>query len=413
MELEAKLLLSTFATHCHGLEIRYLYGPPPVPSAYLPRTLDEWKIHLFNLHRTGLGSSVTKAEMAQWILANSSQLNLTELVSYFTESSDGSEILSLVAEAVIERNKENFIECLRDYLLTTGAMTLIHTPPPQPLSDHEDRLDPASSSSRLDTILEIFCSRLLVSTQASQDHLQILFELCQCVLTLNHAILTGQEAYSLPMFFETIRKITSRKLSLFSARELSSLYNTLRTNGPYETPAPPHLSSPSSYLLTAPIFVTTGAVLFHRHHASSTPTAMTLSSLLHASSGPSHEPTFQTRRIYLTSRALYLDPPVLSASAPLLTAHLECIPFEAIRFTRSERDPLVCELHPIESEESTGGGLAVIEYQFHRTVEEAPPALRLCVSFCRNIFFKFRTASEEHFRQLEDCVWRLRRGEGA
>jgi hypothetical protein len=431
MEFEAKLFLSTFVTHCNGYEIRSLYGPPPNPMDYLPHTLDEWKIHLFNLHHTRLArafSFVAKTEMAKWILTTSTRLNLKELINFFTETSQGLEVLSLVTETLIERNKENFIECFRDYLLTTGAITLIN----ETTNNIEDSSSaspspslalPASPSLKLERILEIFCSALLLATQTSQDHLQILIELCHCVLTLNHAILTGQEAYSLPMFFETVRKITSQKLQIFSARELSSLYNTLRTNGPFETTPPLSLRSSSPImrfpLLSSPIFVTIGSVLFYRQRESSSSSATSLSSLLHASSAPpSHDPIFQTRRIYLTARGLYLDPwiptpssdpSVASASVP----HLECIPLEGIRFLRSERDPLVCELHPSgdrETEEMAWkpSTLAVIEYQFITTTTP-PPSPEICVSFYQTVFLKFRPlASEDHFRLLDDCIWRLR-----
>lgn len=391
---ELELLYQSFLFYSNCYDLRYQYGhgsrPYSLPNImnYLPKTTNEWLIHYFNMNKIDLVVTNISMKLYDWILNNSPQLNSLNVVNYLTENEERSQILSLIATKYNEEYRDNYIECLRAYLLTSGAIALIQSP----MNDEMNQ--------KLQKILEIFASSLLLTHQTSYSTNQheMLYELSQCILTLNEAILTGQESYSLPMFFETIRKITSQKLQIFSARELSSLYNTLRANGPFVLP--PRQSLSNFYLLSSPIFTTTCSVLFHHQN-----TSRSLHTFTH-SSGSRVDSIYQQRLLYLTPRAIYLDSPS-ETSNPSMT--MECVPLEYMQFLRSEKDDYICELHPIENRSCLS-----IEYLYplnlvfkniHKSHEP-----QICLSFYKYILFKFdpTPSSELYFHQLEDCIWKIR-----
>ena len=396
---EVDLLLSTFAFHSNCFEIRAQTGHTPFPTirSYLPRTPREWLIHYFNLNKRTLLLPQNTSEILQWILESSSQLNAMNLIQYLTESEERLEILSSLTAKVIERNPSSYIECFRDLLLTTGGIALISGKGSRDSSVNEEE-----KNVKLTKLLEVFSSALMSSplphshnNSGNSNQFQTLYELSQCILTLNNAILTGQESYALPIFFETIKKVTSEKLQMFSPRELSSLYNTLRSNGPFISPSRPQ-SNPE--LLSSPIFSASCWVLYNQKN-----TSLSLRSL--ASSIPKNDSIFQKREIYLTSTALYLDPLHSDAASTLF---IECVPLEAIQFVRSDKDNFICELHPIDR----ANYLPVVEYRclLNSNALLTEPSPQLFLSFYQNIQLKFSPSSDSEtcLQLLDDCLWKLR-----
>jgi hypothetical protein len=401
---ELELFLTTFVFHSNCFEIRSQIGQsssfPHIPN-YLPRTSKEWMIHYFNLNRQNLLLHQNPSETLQWILESSSQLNSKNLVHYLTESEERLEILSSLTQKIVERNQTNYIECFRDFLLTTGGIVLISGRGGDGVVAEEEK------NSKLTKLLEVFSSVLLSSSSSSRSHshnssgnsnqFETLYELSQCILTLNNAILTGQESYALPLFFETIKKITSEKLQMFSPRELSSLYNTLRSNGPYTTPSPPQSNQE---LLASPIFSASCSVLYSQKN-----TSHSLRSLASSTTSTRNDSIFQKREIYLTPTALYLDPLHSDSSSP---PFMECIPLDSIQFVRSDKENSTCELHPTDRTNS----LPVVEYRYLLNSNSllTDPSPQLFLSFYQNIQLKFSPLanSEACLQQLDDCLWKLR-----
>jgi hypothetical protein len=317
------------------------------------------------------------------------------LIHYLTETEEQLEVLFSLAQIIIERNQTNFIECFRDFLLTTGGIALI---------SERGSDDSATAEAKLTKVLEVFSSALLSSSHVSHlsnnnnsnsTQFQTMYDLSQCILTLNHAILTGQEAYALPVFFETIRKINSQKLQMFSPRELSSLYNTLRSNGPYIIPSRPQSNQE---LLSSPIFSTTCFVLYSQKNANAS--SHSLRSLA-SSTSTKNDSIFQKREIYLTSMALYLDQH---------DSGMECIPLESLQFVRSDKDNSTCELHPTDRANS----LPVVEYRCllnsNSISTDDEPSPQLFLTFYQSIQLRFGplSDSETYLQKLDDCLWDLR-----
>eukprot|EP00602_Paraphysomonas_sp_CaronLab_P005661 CAMPEP_0185027200 /NCGR_PEP_ID=MMETSP1103-20130426/11967_1 /TAXON_ID=36769 /ORGANISM="Paraphysomonas bandaiensis, Strain Caron Lab Isolate" /LENGTH=339 /DNA_ID=CAMNT_0027561081 /DNA_START=87 /DNA_END=1106 /DNA_ORIENTATION=- len=313
-----------------------MYGDIPDIQQYLPHTDQEIHIQAFNCSQIIPNHISSPSEAADWLL-NTSELNKQQLYLFLGKEES---VLGHVASSIVSRKSEDFVECFREFLCATGAVREIN---------NND-----SSHQELQPFLGAFAKALIDHEEADYktvEDWELINGFLKCVLSLNIAILSGQEAASLPEFFSAVRKLTRKNASIFAPRRLTEIYNALRQKGAFIEPSVTHTTC---YLLANPILNFTTSV-----------------SLNHMDS------VMKKRHVILTRDALYM---FMDSSRPV---PFESIPLAWVLVSPSERDPTVFEL-------STRGGDCTKVPLIHYPSPQADKS----ISFHSVVFMKFLTASE-------------------
>jgi hypothetical protein len=212
-------LMSSMSLRYSALELKKMHGNPPDVRQYIAHSENELRIQAFNsVCHIPQGFSSDK-DAADWI-ANNPELNPGQVVKFLT-SPTAVLILGAIASQICGKGSQSFIERFQHYLETTGAVTLI------------SEVD--SMPNTLSVVLDEYAKAVCIKQYgdgAQQEDVDAVRQLCRCILSLNQAILNGNEASTLPQFFSAVRSFSNKAVGLLAPKQLTDIYNSLRNNGP-------------------------------------------------------------------------------------------------------------------------------------------------------------------------------------